>query len=257
MTQVIFGAGKCLYLAQNQPGSARHCPALSPNTHLMNREAPEPVSLDIPIPGLVLPGLLYLPAEPRALVLFSHGSGSSRFSTRNNYVARILHQQGLAALLFDLLTEQEDRTYETRFDIDLLTGRLIAVTDWVLRHPNLKDLPLGYFGASTGAASALCAASHFDTRIAAVVSRGGRPDLAGGALPMVTAPTLLLVGGLDEVVIELNRLAAKQMRCPVKLAIIPGATHLFEETGTLEQVAERSADWFLHKMAKNEYHVPG
>lgn len=226
-------------------------------TEVMKRQEMAPVSVDIPLPGLELPGLLYLPAQARGLVLFSHGSGSSRYSTRNNYVARVLHQQGLAALLFDLLTEAEDQTYENRFDIELLTGRLVAVTNWARKNTLLKELPLGYFGASTGAASALRAAAHFKKQIAAVVSRGGRPDLAGSALGQVKAPTLLLVGGLDGVVIELNRLAAQELRCPFELVIIPGATHLFEETGALELVAERSAEWFLQKMAKTNDHVPG
>lgn len=223
----------------------------------MKREEMAPGLIDIPLPGLELPGLLYLPAEAHGLVLFSHGSGSSRYSTRNNYVARVLYQQGLAALLFDLLTEAEDQTYENRFDIELLTRRLIAVTHWALKNPLLKHLPMGYFGASTGAASALSAAAHFKQHLAAVVSRGGRPDLAGSALPLVKAPTLLLVGGLDGVVIELNRQAAQRLRCPYELVIIPGASHLFEETGTLEQVAERSADWFLQKMAKKQDYVQG
>lgn len=216
-----------------------------------------PLEVDIPLRDLTLPGLLYLPADARGLVLFSHGSGSSRFSTRNNFVAQVLCQQGLAALLFDLLTETEDRIYENRFDIDLLSQRLIAVTDWALREPHLKSLPLGYFGASTGAASALRAAAHFQKRIASVVSRGGRPDLAGNALPHVKAPTLLLVGGLDEVVIELNQRAARAMQCTTRLEIIPGATHLFEEPGKLEEVAQRSATWFLQHLTKEKTHVPG
>ncbi len=223
----------------------------------MKREEMAPGSVEIPLPGLELPGLLYLPALAHGLVLFSHGSGSSRYSTRNNYVARVLYRRGLAALLFDLLTEAEDQTYENRFDIDLLTRRLIAVTEWAVKNPLLKNLPLAYFGASTGAASALRAAAYFKKRIAAVVSRGGRPDLAGGALPLVKAPTLLLVGGFDGAVIELNRQAARQLQCPYEVVLIPGATHLFEEAGTLEQVAEESADWFLQKMAKKQDYVSG
>lgn len=223
----------------------------------MKREEMAPGLVDIPLPGLELPGLLYLPSEARGLVLFSHGSGSSRYSTRNNYVARVLFQRGLAALLFDLLTEAEDQNYENRFDIELLTGRLIAVTNWAQKNTLLRNLPLGYFGASTGAASALRAAAHFKNHIAAVVSRGGRPDLAGSALPQVKAPTLLLVGGLDPVVLALNRQAALQLHCPHEIAIIPGATHLFEEAGTLEQVAEQSAGWFLQKMTKIQDYVPG
>ena len=213
--------------------------------------------VDIPLGDLILPGLLYLPENARGLVLFSHGSGSSRFSTRNNYVAQVLRQEGLAALLFDLLTEPEDRIYENRFDIDLLTERLISVTRWAMKEPGLKGLPKGYFGASTGAASALRAAAFFGRRIASVVSRGGRPDLAGNALRHVQAPTLLLIGGLDEVVIELNQRATRQMQCTTRLEIIPGATHLFGEPGKLEAVATRSASWFLQTMAKKQDHVHG
>ena len=214
-----------------------------------------PLKVDIPLRDLILPGLLYLPADARGLILFSHGSGSSRFSTRNNYVAQVLCEQGLGALLFDLLTETEDRVYENRFDIDLLSERLIAVTDWAMREPHLKDLPISYFGASTGAASALRAAAYFGKRIATVVSRGGRPDLAGIALQQVQSPTLLLVGGLDDVVIELNRRAAGAMQCDTRLEIIPGATHLFGEPGKLEEVARRSTAWFLEQLAKEKTNV--
>ncbi len=214
-----------------------------------------PLEVDIPLRDLILPGLLYLPADARGLILFSHGSGSSRFSTRNNYVAQVLCEQGLGALLFDLLTEREDRIYENRFDIDLLSERLIAVTDWAMREPHLKDLPISYFGASTGAASALRAAAYFGKRIATVVSRGGRPDLAGIALQQVQSPTLLLVGGLDDVVIELNRRAAGAMQCDTRLEIIPGATHLFGEPGKLEEVARRSTAWFLEQLAKEKANV--
>ena len=221
----------------------------------MKPKAQVPLEVDIPLRDLILPGLLYLPANARCLVLFSHGSGSSRFSTRNNYVARVLSEQGLGALLFDLLTAAEDQIYENRFDIDLLSERLIAVTEWVAWEPHLKNLPLGYFGASTGAASALRAAAYFGKRIASVVSRGGRPDLAGNALSKVLSPTLLLVGGLDDVVIELNRQAARAMPCDTRLEIIPGATHLFEEPGKLEEVARRSAAWFLQKLPKEKTHV--
>ena len=214
-----------------------------------------PLEIDIPLRDLILPGLLYLPADARGLVLFSHGSGSSRFSTRNNFVAQVLCQEGLGALLFDLLTEAEDQIYENRFDIDCLSERLIAVTGWVIREPQLRGLPLGYFGASTGAASALRAAAHFGKRITSVVSRGGRPDLAGNTLQQVQAPTLLLVGGLDEAVIELNQRAARQMHGAAQLEIIPGATHLFGEPGKLEAVADRSAAWFLQQMVKKKNHV--
>ena len=214
-----------------------------------------PLEVDIPLRDLILPGLLYLPADARGLIIFSHGSGSSRFSTRNNYVAQVLCEQGLGALLFDLLTEKEDRVYENRFDIDLLSERLVAVTDWAMREPLLNDLPISYFGASTGAASALRAAAYFGKRIASVVSRGGRPDLSGIALQQVQSPTLLLVGGLDDVVIELNRRAAGAMQCDARLEIIPGATHLFEEPGKLEEVARRSTAWFLEQLTKEKTNV--
>ena len=207
----------------------------------MKPKAQVPLEVDIPLRDLILPGLLYLPANARGLVLFSHGSGSSRFSTRNNYVARVLSEQGLGALLFDLLTAAEDQIYENRFDIDMLSERLIAVTEWVAWEPHLKNLPR--------------AAAYFGKRIASVVSRGGRPDLAGNALSKVLSPTLLLVGGLDDVVIELNRQAARAMPCDTRLEIIPGATHLFEEPGKLEEVARRSAAWFLQKLPKEKTHV--
>ena len=221
----------------------------------MKYKSQVPLEVDIPLRDLILPGLLYLPEDARGLILFSHGSGSSRFSTRNNYVARVLCEKGLGALLFDLLTEAEDRIYENRFDIDLLSERLIAVTDWAMREPDLDGLPISYFGASTGAASALRAAAHFGKRIASVVSRGGRPDLAGIALARVQSPTLLLVGGLDDVVIELNRQAAGAMHCDTRLEIIPGATHLFGEPGKLEEVARRSTAWFLEQHVKDKTNV--
>ena len=193
---------------------------------------------------MVLKGNLFIPENARALVLFSHGSGSSRLSPRNNYVAGVLQHEGLATLLFDLLTEEEDRLYKTRFNIDLLTQRLIEVTEWIKTQKETKGLQLAYFGASTGAASALSAAAYFGDEIAAVVSRGGRPDLAMSELYKVTAPTLLIVGGWDKVVIVLNQKAYGNLRCEKKLEIIPGATHLFEESGKLEAVAAVSAKWF-------------
>lgn len=211
--------------------------------------------LEIPIGRISLKGKFTLPVNACGVVLFSHGSGSSRNSPRNNYVAEALQHQGLGTLLFDLLTEEEDRVYENRFNIGMLTRRLIAVTDWVLVYTHGRKLPIGYFGASTGAASALRAAAHFKDGISAVVSRGGRPDLAMEDLPRVTAPTLLLVGGLDTPVIELNREAAARMMAPVKLQIIPGASHLFGEPGKLEEVAALSADWFRSQFQKKEPHV--
>ncbi|HEX4884170.1 MAG TPA: dienelactone hydrolase family protein [Casimicrobiaceae bacterium] len=192
-----------------------------------------------------LPGELALPRPCQGIVLFAHGSGSSRSSPRNVYVARELQRAGIGTLLFDLLTPAEDRAYETRFDIRLLTARLRAATDHVVREPAAAGLPIGYFGASTGAAAALAAAAAPDARIAAVVSRGGRPDLAGAdLLGRVRAPTLLLVGGFDDEVIALNRRALEAMTCAKALHIVPGATHLFEEPGTLEQVAAAASAWF-------------
>ena len=201
-------------------------------------------TIAIPLKNVVLKGDLYIPENPIGLVLFSHGSGSSRLSPRNNYVANQLHKKDLATLLFDLLTEREDRIYETRFNIDLLTQRLIAVTHWVREYDETLGLKLGYFGASTGAASALRAAAYFGEDIRAVVSRGGRPDLALQELDEVTAPTLLIVGGWDRVVIKLNQEAYDRLECKKKLEIIPEASHLFEEAGKLEEVASLSAHWF-------------
>lgn len=201
----------------------------------------------IPHDDIFIEGMLELPENPAGLVLFAHGSGSSRHSPRNNYVARILRAAGIGTLLMDLLTPEEDSEYETRFDIALLTRRLLAATAWVQDHTDCRTLPIGYFGASTGAAAALQAAAKLDGKIAAVVSRGGRPDLAGtDSLGKVVSPTLLLVGGDDDVVIDLNHRAAASMRCHNELVIIPGATHLFEEPGTLEEVARQAAAWFGH-----------
>ena len=200
--------------------------------------------------GLVeLDGELILPPAAKSVVLFAHGSGSSRFSPRNTYVAEVLQQRGIGTLLFDLLTREEDQVYETRFDIALLTTRLVAATEWLQKNPKAKDLSLGYFGASTGAAAALQAAARMENKISAVVSRGGRPDLAGAAaLRRVTAPTLLIVGGADYEVIELNRQAETLLNCKKKLLLIPDATHLFEEPGTLQQAARSAADWFAQHL---------
>lgn len=194
--------------------------------------------------GAIHEGMLGLPAQPRGLVLFAHGSGSSRHSSRNQFVARQLREVGLATLLFDLLSESEDEVYENRFDIDRLADRLVQASGWVAEQPELAELPQGYFGASTGAAAALKAAAQLPDSIRAVVSRGGRPDLAGEALPRVLAPTLLIVGGADTQVIELNQIARARMQATTELAIVPGATHLFEESGTLFQAARLAADWF-------------
>lgn len=202
-------------------------------------------SVSIPADHLSLEGELALPDGSSSVVLFAHGSGSSRFSPRNNYVASVLQQAGIGTLLFDLLTHEEDRDYETRFDIKLLTRRLLAATAWIREYPATHAFRLGYFGASTGAAAALQAAARLGSGIAAVVSRGGRPDLAGtSALGKVQAPTLLIVGGYDDVVILLNRDAYAQLNCAKELTIVPGATHLFEEPGTLEQAARAAAAWF-------------
>ncbi len=204
----------------------------------------------IPLDGETHLGTLGLPAKPCGLVLFAHGSGSSRLSTRNRFVAEYLRREGIATLLFDLLTEDEDRTYETRFDIDLLTRRLLGATRWVRQQPAARGLALGYFGASTGAAAALRAAAEPDSDIHAVVSRGGRPDMALAELPRVAAPTLLIVGGHDGVVIQLNRQAYAALRAEKKLSIIPGATHLFEEPGALEEAARQAATWFTRHLGK-------
>ena len=207
-----------------------------------------PVPVRIPIDSAVLSGDLSSPERAPAVVLFAHGSGSSRFSPRNQFVARALEERGLATLLVDLLTRDEEardrQTAELRFDIGLLAGRLVRIIDWLAEQPATASLPVGLFGASTGGGAALVAAAVRPHRVGAVVSRGGRPDLAGSSLPRVEAPTLLIVGGDDEPVIALNQTAMRHMRAPVKLEIIPGATHLFEEPGTLEQVASHAAEWF-------------
>jgi putative phosphoribosyl transferase len=197
----------------------------------------------------VLSGNLNIPENANALVLFAHGSGSSRHSPRNQFVARTLNESGLATLLFDLLTQEEEaidtQTRELRFNIHLLAERLAHATKWAKQQEETRDLRIGHFGSSTGGAAALVAAVDLPQDIGAVVSRGGRPDLGGEALPKVKAPTLLMVGGNDDIVIELNEQARDRMRCEVKLEIVPGATHLFEEAGALEQVAKLANDWFL------------
>lgn len=199
--------------------------------------------VNIPSGGVAMEGMLDLPARSCGLVLFAHGSGSSRLSPRNNHVARVLRDGGIGTLLLDLLTPHEDRQAENRFDIALLTHRLADAAAWLGRHPAAHGLPLGLFGASTGAAAALQLAARME--IAAVVSRGGRPDLAGhAALAQVRAPTLLIVGGADAVVIGLNRKAFAELQCEKELSIVPGATHLFEEPGALDEVARQARDWF-------------
>src|SRR6266566_2216060 len=197
----------------------------------------------------VLSANLTIPDNAVGLVLFAHGSGSSRHSPRNQFVARTLNDAGLGTLLFDLLTPDEEaidvHTREHRFNIGLLAERLVHATKWAKQQEQTRDLRVGYFGSSTGGGAALVAAAELPQDVGAVVSRGGRPDLAGEALPKVQAPTLLIVGGNDDIVIELNEQARDRMRCEVKLEIVPGATHLFEEPGALEQVAKLASDWFL------------
>lgn len=201
-------------------------------------------TVQIPADSTRLEGSLAIPGQAKGLVVFAHGSGSSRFSPRNNFVAQVLRQADIGTLLMDLLTQQEDSAYETRFNIDLLTERLLLATRWLQEQPRTKDLKIGYFGASTGAAAALKAAAIEGSKIGAVVSRGGRPDLAGEALTRVQAPTLLIVGGSDTVVLQLNREALAKLKGEKKLVIIPGATHLFEEPGALEEVARLATEWF-------------
>jgi putative phosphoribosyl transferase len=205
--------------------------------------------LSIELEGATLEGTLVLPKGADGLVLFAHGSGSSRHSPRNRYVAQVLQARGIATLLFDLLTREEESidqySGELRFDIPFLAKRLVGATKWIMNSPDTKDLKVGYFGASTGAGAALVAAAELPDVVSAVVSRGGRPDLAEDALRIVQAPTLLIVGGDDEPVIGMNREALANLKCPdKKLVIVPGATHLFEEPGTLEEVARIAADWF-------------
>ena len=207
--------------------------------------------MQIPAERVALCGNLMVPENAKGLILFAHGSGSSRHSPRNRFVARTLNDAGLGTLLFDLLTPEEEaldiHTREHRFNIRLLAERLVHGTKWVRQQKETRDVRIGYFGSSTGGAAALVAVAEFSQDIGAVVSRGGRPDLAGDALPRVHAPTLLIVGGNDDIVIELNEMARDRMRCEVKLEIVPGATHLFEEPGALEQVAQLAGDWFsLH-----------
>jgi len=191
-----------------------------------------------------LEGLLSVPGNASGLIIFAHGSGSSRFSPRNNFVAGILQTRGFATLLFDLLSQEEAADRHNVFDIPLLGERVTEAIIWAATHPQTADLPIGLFGASTGAAAALVAAAESPARIRAVVSRGGRPDLAGSALPRVKAPTLLIVGGLDFQVIDLNEAAQTLMRSETRMEIVPGATHLFEEAGTLEKAVDLASDWF-------------
>jgi len=210
-------------------------------------------AVTVPAGSVLLEGDLSVPTASSGVVLFAHGSGSSRKSPRNRYVADLLNESGLATLLTDLLTEDEQevdlQTAHLRFDIGLLAKRLAAITEWLAQYSEVSGLPIGLFGASTGAAAALAAAAELPNNVGAVVSRGGRPDLAGPALPHVKAPTLLIVGGTDHVVLDLNRKAMAQMHCQKELTIVPGASHLFEEPGTLTKVAGLARDWFLNKLS--------
>ncbi len=215
------------------------------------------MAVQVPVDHDSLDGDLALPPNPVGVVLFAHGSGSSRHSPRNQYVARALQARSLATLLIDLLTAAEEavdqRTAHLRFNIPLLASRLVAIVDWLHTESEAQSLPVGLFGASTGGGAALVAAARRPVEVSAVVSRGGRPDLAGAALPLVTAPTLLIVGELDEPVIELNEEAMARMRGEVSLEIVPGATHLFEEPGTLEKVAGLAGDWFVSRLREQTH----
>jgi putative phosphoribosyl transferase len=216
----------------------------------------DPVARDDEVVVLAGPtrlhGRLRVPANAVGVVVFAHGSGSSRHSPRNQYVASVLNDAGLATLLFDLLDEEEERDRSNVFDISLLAARLSGATEWLVQEGEVNRLPVAYFGASTGAAAALWAAADLGDRISAVVSRGGRPDLANARLGEVVAPTLLIVGGADDEVLELNRWAQAQLRCENRLDVVPGATHLFEEPGTLEAAARAARDWFLGHMGPRE-----
>lgn len=210
------------------------------------------LDVDIPVDGLRLQGHLHLPEAPVGVVVFAHGSGSSRLSPRNRFVASVLYSAGIGTLLLDLLTPAEEGDRANVFDIDLLASRLLAATRWLRTRPDCASAPVGFFGASTGAAAALVAAAAPGSQIAAVVSRGGRPDLAGARLDQVTAPTLLVVGGADTVVLALNREAQAQLHCPNRLTVVQGATHLFEETGTLAEAAILAKDWFVDHLLTSD-----
>jgi putative phosphoribosyl transferase len=221
----------------------------------MNR-APDWINTLHQVPAgsaITLEGNLNMPPDARGVVLFAHGSGSSRHSPRNRYVAGVLHEAGIATLLIDLLTAHEEEmdryTGQLRFDIELLSQRVLAATNWLILHPETANLSIGYFGASTGAAAALVAAAERPLAVRAVVSRGGRPDLASSHLEQVEAPTLLIVGSKDTQVVELNRMALSLLQSEKRIELIPGATHLFEEPGALEQVAQLAREWFLGHLA--------
>ena len=206
--------------------------------------------LNIPILNTTLKGRLRKAESEKGLVVFSHGSGSSRMSSRNNFVADLLLREGFSSLLFDLLTEAEDTIYENRFNINLLTSRLVATTEWISQQKDMQYVPIGFFGASTGAASALMATPFLGTKIKAIVSRGGRPDLAAPVLEKIQSPTLLIVGGNDGIVIDLNKKAYAKLSGIKKIEIVEGATHLFSEPGKLEAVAQLTCNWFNKYLKK-------
>jgi dienelactone hydrolase len=223
--------------------------------HAEQRSADHVVTVSVG--GVKLEGSLGVPEGARGVVLFAHGSGSGRHSPRNRYVARVLRDAGLATLLIDLLTPYEEEVdlrtgHHLRFDIGLLAERTTGATDWLAQKPDTQHLRIGYFGASTGAGAALVAAAHRSDEVGAIVSRGGRPDLAGDALPLVKAPSLLIVGGNDAPVISMNEEAMERMLVEKRLEIVPGATHLFEEPGTLEEVARLAAGWFVRYLVPEE-----
>jgi putative phosphoribosyl transferase len=206
--------------------------------------------VEIPCGSRRLMGILRIPADAKGAVIFAHGSESGRLSPRNQFVARVLENNHIATLLIDLLEEREEDDREKVFDIPLLATRLQAAADWLAQQPECRLLPVGYFGASTGAGAALVAAARRPDSVKAIVSRGGRPDLADDDLPAVRAPTLLIVGGRDEEVLELNRRAAAQLNCPLQIIVVPGATHLFPERGALERVARAASEWFVQKLTR-------
>jgi dienelactone hydrolase len=209
------------------------------------------LEIDIPLSSVTLKGDLVIPENANGIVVFSHGSGSSRFSSRNRLVAELIQHQNIGTLLFDLLTEEEDQVYENRFNIDLLVSRLIETTEWLMKYPEAKGVSIGYFGASTGAASALRAAAYFGEVIKAVVSRGGRPDMALSALNLVKSPTLLIVGGMDVPVIGMNKMAFDELTCVKEMKIVHGASHLFEEPGKLVEVADMAIIWYKRHLLKH------
>lgn len=214
--------------------------------------------LEIPFGALTLRGDLLVPEEATGLVIFAHGSGSGRLSPRNQFVAEVIRRRRIGTLLFDLLTEDEEaidiHTRHLRFDIDLLAQRLVAVTNWIGEQQDTENLPIGYFGASTGAGAALVAAAEIGSNIKAIVSRGGRPDLAGDALERVESPVLLVIGGNDEPVIAMNEEAYSNLHSPKEIKIVPGASHLFEEAGTLESAAQLATDWFERYLPSRPQH---